>query len=740
MTTRAQKIKAFMDNYCVYYHVFMEQGDTWRRQGNIHESITTLYRHYQEKTGDKTLKLHQFFTIMEKDIFPTLLESQLEFTQNRPDRPSVGISKQYCRYWFVISKHCYSLKCQNDTDTKVIKGKCKILNSDKHFGKPIICDLNYADKLWVVKTKHDNISAVSSRLVNMNLITLDDVTDILENPSAEGFHHIYSLYYDLKNPHHTTAYLTSIVNIKNKLNLMMSMETDDLTSVHSFVICRNENSEYKCFLNKIPKDCNIIDIDELHIKYNSTSSVIDDEDMPFGIDSHARMIKINQYPEILLTTNTGFKINTTYQKICDLHQEFRLLLKKTDNAIDSTTKFLKKQQNAIDKLNFDSITTQLEDMPEIFSSHKKSKSDKKSSNKLKTSWTSPIREKYNSTACDNLIEKAEDDVPHQVSPIPMNIDNGQNVTISPTLHNNSIVEIKSTPQILCVSIGLNLIKDEKNNQTSTKLSDLKLCVDRQPNYLNDQLKQAHDKIKDSPTKPPKIVKETRTSYKKKQPSYVSDESEQDDCSLSDADIIESNCGNENEDENEDEDEDEDEDGNRHNLKVDLDIVYAAEKLRKELEETHKHYLFKFEEVLSQNYVTYVDFNNLLNEYESKCSQNLYEELKNDGKRVMSDIKSDISVVIRHIDWKFGHHWRTEDKIFSKIRIYKNKLVEAEKVKDTNAELYETKLAELRLYYSKHSDTIKTFINDVLFQNKDGDIVITRIKNILDEVYKLNPDF
>ena len=63
----------------------------------------------------------------------------------------------------------------------------------------------------------------------MDVITMDDVNNILHNPSADRFKQIYRLYYDIKNPHHTSTYLIGIFNIRDKLNLLMSTDASGST-------------------------------------------------------------------------------------------------------------------------------------------------------------------------------------------------------------------------------------------------------------------------------------------------------------------------------------------------------------------------------------------------------------------------------------------------------------------------------------------------------------------------------
>ena len=67
-------------------------------------------------------------------------------------------------------------------------------------------------------------------------------------------------------------------------------------------------------------------------------------------------------------------------------------------------------------------------------------------------------------------------------------------------------------------------------------------------------------------------------------------------------------------------------------------------------------------------------------------------------------------------------------------------MKAETSKENGLNTYETELTDLHRFYSQYIDRIKSLVNNVIFQNKEGVLVITKIKELLDEVYKLNPDF
>ena len=304
---------------------------------------------------------------MENEIYPTLPESQMNFDRNQEKRPALSKTYDCNRYWFVISKKRYSLICQHKETTKVVKEKHKSLKTTKQYDKPVIGDIIYAEKLWTFTNPHKHICAVASKLVQMNSITLAEVKAILEQPSAEGFCHLYELYYDRTSPHHTPAYVISIVEIKDKLISWMAdrnVDTEDETPVYSFIIYRNENSRYKLAINKIPNECEIIDIDELAC--DNSQAQKNDEQLEFGVDPDLRMINITQYPHILLRNSTGFKMSTTYKRLSELKIEFDFLFDATKNAIDSTSKALKNQKKLIDGIDFESITLYLKDVPTVF--------------------------------------------------------------------------------------------------------------------------------------------------------------------------------------------------------------------------------------------------------------------------------------------------------------------------------------------------------------------------------------
>ena len=570
------------------------------------------------------------------------------------------------------------------------------------------------------------------------------------------------MYYDRRNPHHTTAYLISIVEIKDKLNSWMSernAETEDGTPVYTFTIYQNENSRYKLAINKIPNDYEIIDIDELE----NSQAQKNHEQLEFCVDPDLRMIKIKQYPHIILKNSTGFKVTTTYKQLYELQIEFNLLFDATKNAIDSTSKALKKQKQLIDELDFESITSYLKDVPDVFSSvpasYKMTKSNKKSStsankkpkngeNRIKSRNSQSSLVKVNSdglttkpiTNKSRREPKKEETLRQlnnfQISPVNAKVTN-YSLIMEPIADESQMDPKKAETWLDSNNYHMSAVKVHSDSLTTEPITTelgmepknnmLIRCCSGILQYVDNNLQTQNIIV---PTKSHKNSSDRTWDLNLNMtdinPQTTKLSSLNDEDLTSDVDISKFDTSKH----------------LNHNNKFEAKLKMPSEneKLTDEWVERLNHYLSKFTDMHRQEYVTNVEYINLLGEYQSKCLSHFYEGLDEMDQQIMSALQSDVSSAILDVKCKFKKYWLDESDIYGRIRTYKFKFVKAETSKKKGLNTYETDLADLHRFYSQHIERIKSLVNNVRFQNKEGVLVITKIKELLDEVYELNPNF
>lgn len=110
----------------------------------------------------------------------------------RKKSPALSGTVDCNRYPVVISKKRYSLLCQH---SETAKEKHVSFESTRQYDHPLLGDTTYAEKFWPVNNQHNHSRVVTFKSVHMDAITLPEVPDILDHPSAEEFYH---LYYDGK--------------------------------------------------------------------------------------------------------------------------------------------------------------------------------------------------------------------------------------------------------------------------------------------------------------------------------------------------------------------------------------------------------------------------------------------------------------------------------------------------------------------------------------------------------------
>ena len=288
----------------------------------------------------------------------------------------------------------------------------------------------------------------------------------------------------------------------------------------------------------------------------------------------------------------------------------------------------------------------------------------------------------------------------------------QNASASPKLHKNSIVGP------ICNS-------SDRTGDIDPDMAD----IGRQPAELSSLNDDGHTPDVETENLPNFNISNADTS-----------KHDDDDDEENEGDDDDSDDDDNDDDDDDDDDNDDDDDEYDDNAGVKIKISSKNEKLRDEWIERLKHYLSKFKDMRRQDYVTNIEYINLLDEYHNKCSSHLYEELNETGQRIMSAFHNDICVVTKAILLKFKRDWMDELEIYGKIKTYKTKFEKAENSKRAGSETYERDLSDLERFYSQHVDRIKSFVSDVRFQNKEGVLVITKIRDVFDEVRKLNPNF
>lgn len=379
------QIQYFFVNYCYLYNRFCVINPKLANKGNVSETETHLYKRYQEVIGYGSVGIRDFYNIIRKYIYPHTDESKLAFNGKQLNNPWLATTERTNFFWWAMSIEHFNKLVAETTVKKQVRDKIKAQKKKDQISNLIFEEPPYQTMLWPKKSKNSQLAAVGSIIVNLKLSTKEEIENILNNPTKEGFDRLYSKYYDVENPHHTSDYGIKLEELASILNKMKSEKRDNL-ELTQLVVYRDEHAHYGCTQDRIPTNCILINVDELddelrptpipecrNLKVGPMSTNLDlcanvrsdctvNENLDgitFMFNAESNRLCVKQYPHIALDKNVAFVFNITKLVFKLYHSQILKFLRDIKSVTDKTASHLTKQLKLNALVNYGEVYTKI---------------------------------------------------------------------------------------------------------------------------------------------------------------------------------------------------------------------------------------------------------------------------------------------------------------------------------------------------------------------------------------------